>query len=246
MGYYHRKAQTMRTKLLDGSQFYLYDQGEFISDVIWQTGDYFESASLRKWQSKYDTSAYVDIGANIGNHARFFSQKGSSVYAFEPSQQNYQILFLNCPSHHLYKVALSDTNGLAELVTYESCKGNNTISELWNQVPQWGAGIQTEQVIMARLDDFNIPRITFMKIDVEGSELRVLKGATNTLRIHRPVVAVEIHTDELLEKGNFEYRRKDIVNLMRCMDYKLMDCDAYGNHIFEPVDQASTSSIVVF
>jgi len=36
------------------------------------------------------------------------------------------------------------------LIAYESCKGNNTIVELWKDAPDWGIGMQREEVVVAR------------------------------------------------------------------------------------------------
>jgi FkbM family methyltransferase len=225
-----------KVNLSNGKEIYIYDQGEFISDIIAEQGLYFEDISLREVVSRYDVSSVVDIGANIGNHAHFFVNNcGSNVYCFEPSATNYQLLKLNCPDQIIFKVALGDKVGTASLITYESCKGNNTICELWKAPPDWGTGMSKEEVVVARLDDFNFPTITFIKIDVEGSELRVLKGALNTIRIHQPVLAIEMHPDKILRDASFEYNRSDIIELMNSIGYIVDFVDIYGNHFFQPV-----------
>jgi len=225
-----------KVKLYNGKEIYLYDEGEFISDLIARQKLYFEEDTLREIIKRYDVSYVVDIGANIGNHAHFFVNNcGSHVYCFEPSATNYQLLKLNCPDQIILKVALGDKVGTASLITYESCKGNNTIGELWKDAPDWGTGMQKEEVLVARLDDFNLPTIFFIKIDVEGSELRVLRGALETIRIHQPVVAIEMHKDQTLRDASFEYKRSDIIELMKSIGYIVDFVDIYGNHFFQPV-----------
>ena len=65
----------MRThKMQNGKILHLFNEGEYISDLIYNTGFYFEEDSLRMLASEYDVSHVVDIGANLGNHAHFFSE----------------------------------------------------------------------------------------------------------------------------------------------------------------------------
>lgn len=234
-----------KVKLSNSKEICLYDEGEFISDLIAKQKLYFEEDTLREIARRYDVSHVVDIGANIGNHAHFFVNNcGSHVYCFEPSATNYQLLKLNCPDQFIFKVALGDKVGTASLITYESCKGNNTISELWKAPPDWGTGIHQEEVVVARLDDFSLPTITFVKIDVEGSELRVLKGALDTIRMHQPVVAIEMHTDQTLHDGSFEYKRYDIIELMQSIGYVVDFVDIYGNHFFQPIPPEKSIDVI--
>ena len=48
------------------------------------------------------------------------------------------------------------------------------------------------RVATRRLDDDDVGRLGFIKIDVEGSELNVLRGAEETIRAHKPVLLIEI------------------------------------------------------
>lgn len=234
-----------KERLYNGKDIYIYDEGEFISDLIAGQKIYFEEDSLREIVKRYDVSYVVDIGANIGNHAHFFVNNcGSHVYCFEPSTTNYQLLKLNCPDQNIFKVALGDKVGIASLITFDSCKGNNTISELWQAPPVWGTGMQNEEVLVARLDDFYLPTITFIKIDVEGSELRVLNGALDTIRMHHPVVEIEIHSDQSLQNASFEYNRSDIIELMRSIGYFVDFVDIYGNHFFKPCFLDNPSEVI--
>ena len=57
------------------------------------------------------------------------------------------------------------------------------------------------------IDDLNYKNVSFMKIDVEGAELFVLKGAINTIINSRPIIMIEIE-DRWIE--NYDIKRKDI------------------------------------
>ena len=93
------------------------------------------------------------------------------AYAFEPCKRNFELLKENAPSAVSFSVALSDEVGASVLATLESCLGNNTLRNLWDEVPEWGQGMKEEVVSVTRLDQFHIPNVDLVKIDVEGTEL---------------------------------------------------------------------------
>ena len=65
--------------------------------------------------------------------------------------------------------------------------------------------------------------------------MRVLRGALETIRIHQPVVAIEMHSDQTLRDASFEYKRSDIIELMKSIGYIVDFVDIYSNHFFQPV-----------
>lgn len=220
-------------KLGNSSSIFVHDKGEFISDFIFDSCSYFEEDSLRYFSEKYRPRVIVDVGANIGNHSKFFIEEfDCKVLAFEPCKRNFNLLKKNASKGCLINAALGDHNSVSELITYDSCLGNNTIKDSWERVPSWGKGINKELVSVLMLDNFHLPYVSMIKIDVEGFELRVLKGATNFLKISYPIIWIELHPDENLLKHNFEYSRNDIISFLGANGYKLAERDRYGNHIF--------------
>jgi FkbM family methyltransferase len=126
----------------------------------------------------------VDVGANIGNHVRFFETfvNHDSLVCFEPDADNYATLARNArsPKTRVYRVALGDGYkrvSLSQQVN-DNC-GSMTVT----------AG---EDVSMVPLDACNLRDVTLLKIDVEGYELPVLRGGLNTIKRDRPRIFLEL------------------------------------------------------
>lgn len=219
---------------LKPANLHIHESGEFISDQIRRTNRYYEYDMLHFIRVHFDCSRFVDVGANIGNHSNFFEKLGSVGWAFEPSKRNYEKLVKNAPKFECFNIALSDTEGEAELVTFESCLGNNYLKTAFDgKVNNWGSGVKTEMIKVSTLDSFKIKSPTFIKIDVEGSELKVLNGAIHTLKEYDPVVCIEIHTDETLSRSGFPYTRKQIEDFFSDLGYvKIISYDE-TNHFFK-------------
>jgi FkbM family methyltransferase len=212
----------------------LHPRGEFISDRIRLTNRYYEFDMLRFMKKHFDCSRFVDIGANIGNHSNFFERNGSVGWAFEPSRRNFEKLEFNAPSFALYNVALSDTEGEEDLITFDSCLGNSYVQSSFDgKINDWGTGVKSEKILVATLDSFKINAPTLIKIDVEGSELKVLKGSIETLTNFNPVVALEIHSDETLARSGFPYTRSEIEGFLYSLGYRRILSYDETNHFFK-------------
>jgi FkbM family methyltransferase len=139
------------------------------------------------WRSN---SIVLDIGANIGVTARIFARKAAHVHAFEPAPRALPLLVANTKSLHnvtVHAVAVSDKLGT---VRFEERKKLDTSSIASNS-----AGIEVAAVTIDSLG--LLPDV--IKIDVEGFEQLVLKGATETLK-HGPTIVFEaLSTNALRE-----------------------------------------------
>jgi FkbM family methyltransferase len=211
----------------------LHPPGEFISDQIRRTGHHYELDELLWAKAQLDFSKFVDIGANIGNHSNFFEAFGATGWAFEASAKNFDLLRENVRRFDCYHVALSDSDGIENFLAFRSSMGNSHVNGLFgSQVPKWGEGIEFEEVHAAPLDSYPLYSPTLMKIDVEGSELKVLRGARDTLRTYKPDVWIELHLRETLISANFPYSQEDIFDEFRFLGYKLKARLGSTNYIF--------------
>lgn len=138
---------------------------------------------------------FVDIGANVGYFtrigARLVGEKGA-VYAFEPMPAALRVLKENIKSVgnvKLYETALSDERGAGE---FSVNKHGDTSSLGVNP-----GAIRTIQVPIDTLDNAlkSNNRIDVIKIDVEGYEFEVLRGATAVLARHKPLLYFEFIPD---------------------------------------------------
>lgn len=145
-----------------------------------------------------DSEVVLDIGANIGCTALLLGEFSKEVYAFEPSPTTFAFLKSNISRSGLTNIFLQNIGLGAE--SYEStltfAPSNRSGGFVSNQT-QASAGHTIEKIVIRQLDEFvnslNLKKIDFVKIDVEGFEGHVLRGATQTLSSCKPVVVLELN-----------------------------------------------------
>lgn len=163
-----------------------------------------ETAILSKLLSEADQ--FVDIGANLGYYTCLALHKGKPVVAFEPQQQNLQCLFQNLISNgwqdraEVFPLALSDHPGL--LMLYGASGPSASLIKNWAGY----SSLYKKIVPVSTLDNVLAGRFLdqrlLIKMDVEGAEYRVLKGALATLsRRIKPVWLLEICLQEFHPEG---------------------------------------------
>lgn len=133
----------------------------------------------------------LDVGANTGVYSYWFAKVGGSVHAFEPHPGCAERLRQSLgPNAVVSEVALSNSSGHATLVVPSVAGVENTYRS--SIVPLGNVGEAREvNVTTKRLDDFQLSKVGIVKIDVEGNELAVLEGASQTVSDSRPIVQVE-------------------------------------------------------
>lgn len=190
------------------STVYGYEPTEYISSYL-AKGTFYEKPLLSYIRDNYKGAlSIVDVGANIGNHAVFFHDVMGvkDITCFEPNPENYRRLQKSAPFAQTFALALAESGHPVESISSPHNMGASyCISNI-------SGNVQAE-----RLDEFDLsPDI--IKIDAEGMECAVLKGATDTIKKHRPVMFVE-HNDlqhlykfnRVLQDIGVEYRIKPFV-----------------------------------
>jgi len=155
----------------------------------------------------------VDIGANIGAHtlplARRVGQDGR-VFAFEPTRFAYAKLQRNLELNpqlasrvRAEQMFLADTSAASvPEAVYSSWPLNRSDNQ---HKKHGGVARNTSGATAVKLDDYvlehAIDRVHLIKMDVDGHECQVLRGAGNILKIHRPVIVMELAPYALREAG---------------------------------------------
>ena len=141
---------------------------------------------------------FIDVGANYGMHSTLFLSAGVPVLAFEPNPSCFAcfsaVCELNGFSARWEPVAIGNMSGKVELVypeneTWLGSVSNEIIPSLLERV-----NVIKKETSIKRLDDYinDIPRgAVVVKIDVEGYELEVLRGAIQLLSICKPIIIFE-------------------------------------------------------
>jgi len=138
----------------------------------------------------------VDVGAHVGLWSWPMSHDFGAVVAFEPMSAHRECYLRNMdgrPNFTLHGVALGETDGTAFLRTRTPGSSGDTGVDQAAERSSLRASVDTdgELVDMKRLDDFDLKNVTLLKIDCEGYELFVLRGAVETLKRCKPCVIVE-------------------------------------------------------
>lgn len=149
-------------------------------------------------------SVVLDIGTLTGDHAAYYLRCGAAmVHGFEPLARNRDripVSLLRDPRFNLLPVALSDASGSRAFHVPAHNDGAGSLSrEFYERIQRryGGAHGEVHTVETRTLDELDLPRADFWKIDVEGSELAVLRGAEQTLRRQPPeVVELEIFSHD--------------------------------------------------
>jgi len=145
----------------------------------------------------------VDVGANKGTYAAHLARCCRHVYAYEPNPAMRWILRRLAPFNvTVLSRALSDRGGEATLQI--PCRlglcSNNTGTLRRTNVAE---NCETVRVVQSRLDDEGLTDVGFVKIDVEGLEQEVLRGARQLIERDRPILLIEIiaeHTGRPVEE----------------------------------------------
>lgn len=149
-----------------------------------------ELALLKKLVRPHDVT--VDVGANLGLYTRELSRLSAKVHSFEPTKGMADVLRRTSARNvTVHEVALSDADGFADLHIPRA--GQNLTHSLASLEPTAVAGLEVvaSRVPLARLDAVVRETVSFVKVDVEGHEINVLKGARGLIERCRPVFLVE-------------------------------------------------------
>ncbi|MFD0977936.1 FkbM family methyltransferase [Salinimicrobium gaetbulicola] len=178
--------------------FPLYDKG--IERRLFENGIY-EKGTLKIF-NRIIESGYIiiDAGANIGLMSIHFSRLTGSngkVFSFEPHPVTFDILKDNIninQSTNIYpnQLALGSANKKGEI--FERLHINRGAASLVNSDNKNGFPIFIEK-LDSYIERKSIKKLNLLKIDVEGYELEVLKGALKSIKKFKPIICLEYSTD---------------------------------------------------
>ncbi|HBO10538.1 MAG: Methyltransferase FkbM [Microgenomates group bacterium GW2011_GWC1_46_16] len=160
----------------------------------------------------------VDIGANVGYFtkqlAELVGNKGR-VIGFEPCETNWKYLTKNVAGHKnvvIVQVALSDTDGLHRFSEDRANPGENGLSRRGN--------LRVKTMTMdGWMKAKRIQKINLIKIDVEGAEVMVLKGAKTMIRNQKKITVICECNPEALQK--LGYSAIDLTKILKSCGLKI-------------------------
>jgi FkbM family methyltransferase len=166
----------------------------------------------------------LDIGANMGWTARLMSHlvgAHGTVHAFEPIPSAYDNLLLNVERAALknivvYPLAASDRCGTTQL--FLSSRDVTALATMRPpNISKAGVAHEVDVVTIDSLLD-RFPRVSFVKIDVEGAEFRVLAGMEQLIARDHPILAVELSDSWLRTLGR---SAEQLMEFLRGYEYEV-------------------------
>jgi FkbM family methyltransferase len=212
---------------------FLYNRHDgFVGRSLAFYGEWSESEVALFRQIVRPGDVVVEAGANIGSHTAFLSRAVGDegrVYAFEAARHTHQLLCANLALNECFNViafhkAVGRAPGQVGFPVFDPRRDAN-FGEASIRFAQTAE--QVEQVDMQSIDALALPRLDFIKSDIEGHEGEMLLGAADTLHRCRPVVYLEIDCANGQPTGN----RDELVALLQQHGYA---CYYYIAPMFNP------------
>lgn len=171
----------------------------------------------------------IDVGANVGMYTVMLSKlcrKNGAVLSFEPDPHVF---------HYLSKIVRNGTKGLSNVQLFQMAVGNHVdnvsliytyeksgrISDPLRRIGE-GYGDVKMTSLDAIVKDLALPRVDFIKIDVENYELNVLKGSLDILKQYHPIILIEVD-NTWLARYNCSY--EDILSFLGSLGYEQVVLD---------------------
>lgn len=126
----------------------------------------------------------LDIGANVGLWSKDLCEYFDQVIAFEPVAEFRDCLIKNVTSDNLEirACALGDQDTQINMIVTAENTGHSHVDT---------ASLGSGSIPMYRLDSLHLPKIDYIKIDCEGYENTILRGAKETILKYKPIIVVE-------------------------------------------------------
>ena len=234
----------------DSDLYLILDRSKTMGASIYWTGfhEYRELLFLHDYLRT--DMVLLDVGANIGEYSIFAAKRltQGTVVAFEPVPALRKMLDENIEINQFTNVIVKPF-GLSDAVGFFPIYfvGEN---ENEGQATFFPGLLQNQRSVKAELkkldvewDQLSLNRLDFIKMDIEGSELKALRGAQNVIARFRPLVMLEVSEVTYQAAG---YSLKDVYDFFEPMNYlpfavdkmgKLISSSAmppFGNVIFVP------------
>ena len=191
------------------------DRDKYIGKSFIHYGEFsrMEMNLLKKYTKK--DKLFLDIGANIGSHTVALAPFSHTTVAFEAQRHQFQMLNANIAINSLWNVYTHNVIVSSELgsmsIPVLDPEKNNSFGSFHIRE---GKGDSTPIVT---IDKFSFWNVGLIKIDVEGMEPDVMKGALLTIVLHKPVLYIEAdrivsktRIISMLEDLNYEYEEHNV------------------------------------
>ncbi len=177
----------------------------------------------------------LDLGANLGTHSLVMAELADSgeIYAFEPQSLMFSLLQAN--------IFVNGIENIKALKFAVGEKDNDVISMdalhyLTGDIQTNSGALRVDHgdltlgdlTLSRRVDSFSLPKIAFIKMDIQGAELEALRGAEKLIKRDRPILFIEIEENHLTALGTSS---EELIEMIFSLGYVL-----YRIHSSYPCD----------
>lgn len=217
------------------------NKSSYIDQQILYNKNYSKNINFHIFQKCRPNTMYIDIGANVGSTAlpAAVKEKSLEVHAFEPNPKIFNILKVNkqqnqCDNLFLHNYAVGFKKEISQLFITQRDKANFGSSSLQNNNDIIDS--KSIQVNVIKLDDYfekQEKTISLIKIDVQGFEWEVIKGAKNIIAKQKPTIIFE-HDDQYLNEPTKV--KKELEKFFEEHRYNIFEIDFYDFHKLKIID----------
>ncbi|MGH9970111.1 MAG: FkbM family methyltransferase [Pyrinomonadaceae bacterium] len=223
----------------------------FLPSFIPRSTEMFKEEVFIEALNLSGTTVY-DIGGDQGIYTLFFARKvgeNGKVVTFEPNPVSHTHIVANIELNgfkhvEVFNVALGEKSGKLTFAFPAKDPGRGTADELIKDQILKEPGSRTTEVDVDALDSLipsaGLPKPDFAKIDVEGLEMKVLRGMRNTLKEHRPQLFIEIHGADMDAK---QKNIRQVATFLLDLNYKIHHVESDQEITHSNMDKACEGHI---
>ena len=201
---------------------------EFLFSNLEEWGGGHNNGFIKYVEESKDKKCILDIGAHAGFTVLPVSSSinvDAKLYAFEPSTANNKALQKNISMNECenvivenYLVGAEEKDNVSFYERSDICATSSIVND---RNRKFNKTSKMQISIDSYCKNHNI-KPDLIKIDVEGAEIDVLKGARETISAFKPTIFLSVHPREIRDLG---YNEQDLLNEIRINNYKLTNID---------------------
>lgn len=209
------------------------DKNKFTQKLMLKSDGFYESeVSDMMVRMLEPTDTFIDCGAHIGWFTIIGAELCNRVYSFEAEKGNYECLLGNINLNGLKNVkafnnAVGDECKEVDLYVNLDNDGGHALWDVANHPfnKKTKEKKTLQKVEMVTLDSCIDEPVKLIKIDTEGCELMVVKGAENLIKKYSPMIILEMNDSAFIEMG---YTKKELIEYLEQLGYEGFDLKTGG------------------
>jgi len=183
---------------------------------------YYQEPRECEWllNALHGGGTFVDVGANVGGYSVRACKIGARVIAVEPDPDNYHVLKLNlelnqCTNAHVLNIAAGSKEEVRQLYQGDEGAPSGYTLEQNKGIREVKCSVETKPLDVAIPPFLRDEWVDLLKVDVEGFEIEVIKGASNLLKRTRYVIV------EVIPRTRSKIL--EVLDLLKPLGFELID-----------------------